>query len=181
MKRRQLILVARGRHLHAVVRAIAAGALAAGLVASTALAGPPRVELAWFDGQLVHFIQPAVFSADPNGGTFACFGLGPNLAATSRAASTPTLYVILNDTATQDHCDGDPTALRHDHVLSAAPGQPGYTGSWTLVLAVPGPAFDPSDMPYTSVEQVDAGVASAELVLVETGVTMIAPVIGGIH
>ena len=147
----------------------------------TALAGPPRLEAAWFQGQLVQFVQPAVFSGDPNGGTFACFGLGPDLAKTSRSAATPPLYVILNDFATQDHCDGDATALRHDHVLSAAPGQPGYTGSWALILAVPGPAFDPTDMPFTSVAQVQAGVASGELVLVDTGATMIAPVIGGAH
>lgn len=142
-------------------------------------ASQPRVEAAWFEGATLHFLQPAVFSSDPNGGTFACFGLGPDLSRTSRAAVTPTLYVILNDFATQDHCDGDPTALRHDHVLTTAPGHPDYTGSWTLVLAVPGPAFDPSDMPFTSVAQVQAGVASGELVLAPTGATMIAPVIGG--
>jgi hypothetical protein len=129
----------------------------------------------------VQLLQPAVFSAKPNGATFACFGLGPNLAKTSRSASTPTLYVILNDFATQDHCDGDASALRHDHVLSTVPGQPGYTGSYSLVLAVPGPAFDPSDMPFTSVAQVQAGVANHELVLQDVGVQMIAPVIGGAH
>ena len=148
---------------------------------STATAGPPRLEAAWFQGRLVHFVQPAVFSADGNGGSFACFGLGPDLPKTSRSAATPPLYVILNDYATQDHCDGDATALRHDHVLSTAPGRPGYTGSWALILAVPGPAFDPADMPFTSVAQVQSGVASGELVLVSTGATMIAPVIGGAH
>ena len=139
------------------------------------------MEAGFYNGQVVQFLQPAVFSADPNGATFACFGLGPNLANTSRSASTPTLYVILNDFATQDHCDGDATALRHDHVLSTAPGHPGYTGSWSLVLAVPGPAFDAADMPYTSVAQVQAGVANGELVLQDVGVQMIAPVIGGAH
>ncbi len=87
--------------------------------------------------------------------------------------------MILNDFATQDHCDGDATALRHDHVLSTAPGHAGYTGSWTLILAVPGPAFDAADMPYTTVAQVQAGVAAGELVLMDTGAQMIAPVIGG--
>lgn len=153
-------------------------ALASSL-AGTAVAAQPRVETAWYEGSLVQFLQPAVFSSKPNGGTFACFGLGPDLSRTSRAASTPTLYVILNDWATQDHCDGDPTALRHDHVLSTAPGHPGYTASWQLVLAVPGPNFDPADMPYTSVAQVLAGVAAGELVLAPTGATMIAPVVGG--
>ena len=163
--------------LHRLVRATSLGAIAALLMSATALAGPPRVEDAFYNGQTVQFIQPAVFSADPNGGTFACFGLGPDLTRTSRAAVTPTLYVILNDFATQDHCDGDTTALRHDHVLSTVPGQADYTGSWKLLLAVPGPSFDPSDMPFTSVADVQAGVAAGELVIQDPGVTMIAPVV----
>jgi hypothetical protein len=167
--------------IHRIARALSASAIAAALVAGTAFAAQPRVEDGFYNGQTVQFLQPAVFSADRNGATFACFGLGPNLAKTSRSAPTPKLYVILNDFATQDHCDGDASALRHDHVLSTAPGHPGYTGSWSLILAVPGPAFDPADMPFTSVAQVQAGVASGELVLQDVGVQMIAPVIGGAH
>jgi hypothetical protein len=166
--------------IHRFVRAAAAGAMAAALVAGT-VAAQPRVEAGFYNGQVVQFLQPAVFSADPNGATFACFGLGPNLANTSRSAPTPKLYVILNDFATQDHCDGNATLLRHDHVLSTAPGHPGYTASWSLILAVPGPNFIPADMPFTSVAQVQAGVASGELVLNDVGVQMIAPVIGGAH
>lgn len=166
--------------IHRFVRAAAAGAIAATLVAGT-VAAQPRVEAGFYNGQVVQFLQPAVFSSDPNGATFACFGLGPNLAKTSRSAPAPILYVILNDFATQDHCDGNATMLRHDHVLSTAPGHPGYTASWSLMLAVPGPAFEAADMPYTSVAQVLAGVAANELVLVDPGVRMIAPVIGGAH
>ena len=39
----------------------------------------------------------------------------------------------------------------------------------------------PADMPYTTVAQVQAGVAAGELVLMDTGAQMIAPVIGGAH
>lgn len=163
--------------LHRLARSAAIGAVATILVSATALAGPPRVEDAYYNGQTVQFLQPAVFSSDPNSAIFACFRLGPNLAKTSRSAVAPTLYVILNDFATQDHCDGATTALRHDHVLSTVPGQAGYTASWTLQLAVPGPNFDPSDMPFTSVAQVQAGVAAGQLVIVDPGVTMIAPVV----
>jgi hypothetical protein len=166
----------------AVRRALGAAVMAAALVTSTAatvLAGPPRTESAFFEGNVIEFIQPAVYSSDGNQATLACFGLGPDLSATNRSAPAPILYVILNDFATQDHCDGDPTAARHDHVLSTAPGRAGYTGSWTIVFAVPGPLFDPASMPYTSVSAVLAGVASGQLVLVETGVRFIAPVIGG--
>lgn len=163
--------------LQRLARSAAFGAIAALLITATALAGPPRVEDAYYNGHTVQFIQPAVFSSDPNGAIFACFGLGPNLAATSRSAATPKLFVILNDFATQDHCDGDATAARHDHVLTTVPGQAGYSGSWMLQLAVPGPNFDPSDMPFTSVAQVQAGVAAGQLVIVDPGVTMIAPVV----
>jgi len=158
---------------------LAALLLTAG-VSGTALAGP-RTEVGFFDGGLVQFIQPAVFSSDENQATLGCFGLGPDLAATHRSAPAPALYVILNDYATQDHCDGDPTAARHDHVLSTAPGHPGYTGSWSIVFAMPGPRFEPADMPYTTVDEVLDGVAAGQLVLVDTGVRFIAPVIGGAH
>jgi hypothetical protein len=163
-------------------RALGAIAIAALLLtgfAGTAAAGPPRVEAGFFEGRTISFLQPAVFSSDRNQGTLACFGLGPDLSGTNRSAPAPILYVILNDYATQDHCDGDPTALRHDHVLSTAPGHPGYTGSWSIVFAVPGPSFDPAAMPYTSVSSVSVGVAAGQLVLVDTGVQFIAPVIGG--
>ncbi len=164
---------------HRLARAIALAGIGATLIASTAFAGPPRLESAFYNGHTVQFIQPAVFSAKPNGGVFACFGLGPDLSKTSRSASTPILYVILNDFATQDHCDSDPTALRHDHVLSTVPGAAGYTASWKLLLATPGPSFDPSDMPFTSVAQVQAGIASGALVISDPGATMIGPVIRG--
>lgn len=164
---------------HRLARALTLAGIAATLVASTAMAGPPRIEDGYYNGRTVQFIQPAVFSSKPNGATFACFGLGPDLSKTSRSAPTPILYVILNDFATQDHCDGDATALRHDHVLSTVPGHAGYTGSWKLLLAAPGPFFDPADMPFTSVAQVQAGIGSGELVISDPGVTMIAPVVRG--
>ena len=85
--------------------------------------------------------------------------------------------MILAPGATQVACpDG---TLRHDHVLSAVPGSRGNTGTWTIVLALPGPAFDPANMPYTSVSAVEAGVAAGELVLVDTGIEFVAPVVGG--
>jgi hypothetical protein len=155
-----------------------AGTLLAASMSGGALAGT-RTETGFFDGGTVRFLQPAVFSSDRNQATLGCFGLGPDLSATNRSAAAPILYVILNDYATQDHCDGDPTAARHDHVLSTAPGHPGYTGAWSIVFAVPGPRFDPASMPYTSVAAVQAGVAAGQLVLVDTGVQFIAPVIGG--
>jgi hypothetical protein len=162
--------------------------LAAAIAAATAGAGSGgslRIEPSWYDGHRVAFLQPSVFSAKPNVGVLGCFGLGPDLAGINRP--TRPLYVIFDQTATQDHCDGDPTAFRHDHVLSVAPGDPGYTGAWTLVLlveATPG-GIDLAAHPFTNAQQVTAAIAAGTLVDVtsafspEAPPTMVAPVIGG--
>jgi hypothetical protein len=166
---------------------IAALALAA-VVTSTVSAGPGgrlRLERAWYGGHELTFLQPSLFSADPNGGVLACFGLGPDLAGIDRP--TQPLYVIFDATATEDHCDGQPGVLRHDHVLPVAPGDPGYTGAWRLVLlveATPG-SIDLAAHPITSAAQVQAALAAGTLVdvtaLLAPGgpVTMVAPVVGG--
>ncbi len=154
-------------------------------VAYAGAGGQLRIEKAWYHGSETAFLQPSVFSSDPNGGVLACFGLGPDLARVDRP--TQPLYVVFDDTATQDHCDGQPSALRHDHVLSVAPGDPGYTGAWRLVLLVearPG-SIDLSTHPLTSAEQVQDAIRTGQLldvtsVLAPNGpVDMVAPVIGG--
>jgi hypothetical protein len=158
------------------------------LVAAPALAGKGgelRLERAWYQGHELTFLQPNLFSADPNGGTLACFGLGPDLSGIDRPSQP--LYVIFDQTATEDHCDGQPDVLRHDHVLPVAPGDPGYTGAWTLVLlieAVPG-SIDLETNPITSADAVQAALADGSLVDVTSvlapggPVRMVAPVVGG--
>jgi hypothetical protein len=156
--------------------------------AAPVLAGPGgtlRIEPGWYDGHPVSFLQPSLFSANPNGGVLACFGLGPNLAGIVRP--TQPLYVIFDSTATQDHCDGQPDVLRHDHILPVAPGDPGYTGAWTLVLlveATPG-SIDLATNPITSAADVRAAMTSGALIDVTAAlapggpVRMVAPVIRG--
>jgi len=109
----------------------------------------------------------------------------PDLSGIARP--TQPLYVIFDDTATQDHCDGQPNVFRHDHVLPVAPGDRGYTGAWTLVLlveATPG-SIDLASTPFTTAAQVQAALATGTLVDVTSvlapggPVNMIAPVIGG--
>ena len=172
------------RWLQAGLGALAVSALAAAPVLGGA-GGALRVEHGWYDGHEVAFLQPNLFSADPNGGTLACFGLGPDLARVTRP--TAPLYVIFDATATEDHCDGQPDVLRHDHVLPVAPGDPGYTGAWRLVLlveAVPG-SIDLSTTPITTAEGIQAALANGDLVDVTAAlapggpVRMIGPVIGG--
>jgi len=174
----------RFRWLPAIFAAIAIGVL----VTTPALAakgGQLRIERGWYAGHEVTFLQPNLFSADPNGGTLACFGLGPDLAGIERP--TQPLFVIFDATATQDHCDGQPDVLRHDHVLSVAPGDRGYTGAWSLVLlveATPG-SRDLATDPITTLDEVQAALGDGTLVDVTTAlagpdpVRMVAPVIGG--
>lgn len=175
----------RTRHRIAIAAVAVLGALSAAGTAGAASGGSLRIEPGWYDGHQVAFLQPSVFSAKPNGGVLGCFGLGPDLAGISRP--TAALYVIFDQTATQDHCDGDPTAFRHDHVLSVAPGDRGYTGAWTLVLLVetrPG-SIDLATHPFTTAGQVTAAIAAGTLVDVTSlfspnaPPTMVAPVIGG--
>lgn len=151
--------------------------LSGGSAAALAPPGVLEYEPSYYKGQTVVIQIPSAKSANPNQAHFACFALGPDLSTANRSAQAPALYVVLAPGATQVACpDG---TLRHDHVLSVVPGSTGYTGAWTIVLAVPGPAFDVSNMPYTSVAGVDAAVAAGQLVLVDTGITFIAPVVGG--
>lgn len=148
--------------------AVAAISLVAVLVAagsaSAGKGGHLRIEQAYYGGQSVTMFQPTLYSADPNGGVLSCFGLGPDFTGTDRPA--PPMYAIFDPTATQDHCDGYPTLGNHEHVLSAVPGAPGYTGAWTLVIlneATPGSRNLSTD-PYTSVAEVQAAIDAGALV-----------------
>jgi hypothetical protein len=173
------------RHGIALVAIVVVGAAIGAAAAAAGSGGSLRIEPGWYDGHQVSFLQPSLFSAKPNGGVLGCFGLGPDLAGISRP--TQPLYVIFDQTATQDHCDGDPTAFRHDHVLSVAPGDPGYTGAWTLVLLVEAnpSSIDLATQPFTTAQQVKAAIAAGTLIDVtsvfapDAPPTMVAPVIGG--
>ena len=173
------------RYRIAIVAVVVLGAATAVGAAGAGSGGSLRIEPGWYDGHGVSFLQPSLFSAKPNGGVLGCFGLGPDMAGINRPTSP--LYVIFDQTATQDHCDGDATTFRHDHVLSVAPGDPGYTGAWTLVLLVeasPG-GIDLATQPFTTAQQVTAAIAAGTLVDVtslfspDAPPTMVAPVIGG--
>ena len=173
------------RHRIAVAAVVVLGAAIAAGAAGAGSGGRLRIEPAWYKGRPISFLQPSLFSAKPNGGVLGCFGLGPDLTGIDRPTSP--LYVVFDPTATQDHCDGDPTAFRHEHVLSVAPGDPGYTGAWTLVLLVeasPG-SIDLGTDPFTTAQQVTDAIAAGTLIDVtsvfspDAPPTMVAPVIGG--
>jgi hypothetical protein len=141
--------------------------------------GPPpdqlELEPSYYNGEVYQLAIPSAKSASPNQAVFACFNLGPDL-TDQQTGPYGTLYVILAPGATQVACpDG---SLRHDHVLSAVPGVEGYVPRWQIILAVPGPAFDPAMMPVTSVAEVEAAVQAGQLELLDTGVIFNAPVLG---
>lgn len=141
--------------------------------------GPPsdnvELEPSYYNGEVYLLAIPSAKSSNPNQAVFACFNLGPDL-TDQTTGPYGTLYVILAPGATQVACpDG---SLRHDHVLSAVPGTPGYAPRWQIILATPGDAFDPAMMPLTSTEAVEVAVASGQLVLTDTGIIFDAPVIG---
>ncbi len=162
-----------------IASAVAVTALLVFVAPALALAPPGTLEYepSYFDGNEVVIQIPSAKSHNPHQAHFACFALGPDLARSSRAASAPILYVILAPGASQVACpDG---TLRHDHVLSAIPGSAGYTGTWRIVLATPGVAFNVAAMPYTSVDEVMSGVAAGQLVLTDTGIDFVAPIVGG--
>ena len=141
--------------------------------------GPPpdqlELEPSYYEGDVYVLAIPSAKSANPNQAVFACFNLGPDL-TDQQTGPYGTLYVILAPGATQVACpDG---SLRHDHVLSAVPGMEGYVPFWRIILATPGPGFDISIMPVTSVAGVEAAVQAGQLELLDTGIVFNAPVIG---
>jgi hypothetical protein len=163
-------------------RSLALVLVAAGfavLIGSAQAGGPPaanvELEPSYYNGDVYLLAIPSAKSANPNQAVFACFNLGPNLTGQT-TGPYGILVVVLAPGATQVACEDG--SLRHDHVLSAIPGTAGYVPRWKLVLATPGTAFDPSRMPFTSMEAVEAAVASDQLVLTGTGIIFDAPVIG---
>lgn len=148
-------------------------------IGSAQTGGPPgdnvELEPSYYNEEVYLLAIPSAKSSNPNQAVFACFNLGPDL-TDQPAGPAGTLYVILTPGATQVACpDG---SLRHDHVLSAIPGTAGYVPRWQIILAVPGPAFDLSIMPITSVTAVHTAVQAGQLELLDTGIVFNAPVLG---
>jgi hypothetical protein len=150
------------------------------LVAAFAVAALPAtgrgVEEAYYNGHVVRFQLPSSGSENTNDAVIGCYQAGPNLPGTSRPAPAK-LYALFVPGVTQHSCPDGTQA--HDHVLSAVPGTPDYTGAWTLIVVIPGPNFDVNDMPYTSVAAIAAGVSAGKLVLLDPGIELLAPVVEG--
>ncbi len=169
------MLIGRPRHAWA----IASCAVLVAAVPATALAThgkQPEKFPAYYEGQTrLVMMGPAGNSRNPNQAPSPCWGLGPDFSHTKRSADVPLFYTLFVPGADQMMCPNG--TLRHDMVLTAAPGDREYNGAVQLVRCVPGPNFDIADMPYTSAAAVEAGIAAGELSC-SVGRILAAPVVG---
>lgn len=168
---------------------LAVAALFAALVvmapsASYAAHGGPEVFPAYYEGTVVSLMMgPSGNSSNPNqvfGGGPGCFGLGPDMAGTSRRGDVPVMYTLFVPGATQMSCPNG--SARHDMVLTAVPGDPGYQPAVRIVRCLPGPTWaDPSvgpAFPFTSAAEVEAAIAAGKLSCAPPSPVRMAPVVG---
>lgn len=157
-----------------LLAAVAVAGLVAVLVALPVTAGTStQYDAAYYEGDEVVMVIPSHTSANPNQFESACFDLGPQA---NWPRPTATMYTMFLPGATQAACaDG---SLRHNHVISTAPGDSDYTGAWRIIRVTRGPNFDIAKMPYTSEGEVLAGAAAGELVLTDTGASVRSLVVG---
>jgi hypothetical protein len=140
--------------------------------------GGPLLEPSYYEGEEIGLLVPSGSSHNANQvfGGGGCFPLGPDMGATGRAKAA-VLYALFVPGATQYGFQCANPALRHDHVITVAPGDAGYSAAWRVWRVTPGPNFSAADMPYTTEAQVLAGIAAGKLVAVDTGFEFRAPVV----
>ena len=126
----------------------------------------------YYNDELYLAINPGGHSANPNQFTFGCFNLGPNLNGKPHVPSIP-IYAVLWEGASQHSCpDG---SFAHDHVATAIPGTPGFVPHWKVIFIIP--VSDTLQLPLTSAEAVEAAIAAGQVVVVDTGLIINAPVV----
>jgi len=106
-------------------------------------------EQAAYNGTICNLVFPGTPSQTSE--TFAIWNLGHAILDVPFDTPRPDLYAILPGTMHQE--PGYP-AFDHDHIVSRAPGDPGYNGTWDVWTVVPGPHFDPAT--YQAPRSVDA-------------------------
>lgn len=142
----------------------------------TAIAsGDEMFEAAFYQGDEVTLLFPSHLSENPNLFTSGCLSIGPIAHWPDPRAKVYNMFVP-GATHGGSCADG---SLRHNHVLSTAPGDPLYTGAWHVIRVTAGPNFDISKMPYTSENELLLGVAAGELRLADTGASVRASVVFG--
>jgi hypothetical protein len=133
-----------------------------GAGAALATHGEPEVFPAYHnDGVVLTLMGPSGNSANPNQEPSVCFGLGPDFRDNTEPAEAPFFFTLAAPGATQMYCaDG---SRKHDMIVTAVPGDPGYSPIVQMVSCRPGPAFTVSEMPYTSEAEIRAGIAARKL------------------
>ena len=106
-------------------------------------------EQAAYNGTICHLVFPGTPSRTSE--MFAIWNLGHAILDVPFDTPRPDLYGILPGTMHQE--PGYPD-FDHDHIVSHAPGDPGYDGTWDVWTVVPGQNFDPGT--YRSPRSVDA-------------------------
>ena len=129
-------------------------------------------EIAYFNGQVYNWAFPSQFGKDPLEMTFACFKIGLAMPPSVTPRATDSLFSVFADGATQHHCPpgsdlpaSEEAGLVHDHIISAVPGSPGWSPDWLSFTVTPGPNFDPSIMPLTSIAAIKAAAADGEVII----------------
>jgi hypothetical protein len=96
-------------------------------------------EEAAYNGTICNLVFPGTPSQTSE--TFAIWNLGHAILDEPFDTPRPDLYGILPGTMHQE--PGFPE-LDHDHIVSHAPGDRGYDGTWDLWVVTPGPNFNPA-------------------------------------
>ncbi len=139
--------------------------------------GGPEIFPAYYDGTVVSFLMgPSGNSQSDHQAPGGCFGLGPDMADTSRRSDVPIMYTLFVAGATQMSCPGG--VAMHDMVLTAVPGDPGYQPAVRIRRCSAGPNFASADFPFTSAAEVEAGIAAGQLVCRAPGPIRLASVVG---
>ena len=129
---------------------------------------------AYFNGRLYKWTFPSSKGSDQRELVFGCFRVGVDMI--DRAQPRARLYALFLPGATMHACpDGSD---KHDHILSAVPGSPGYATQFGLLEVWPGPNFDPSIVPIKSEADLFAAEQAGQVVIIDDEVALHA-VVGG--
>ena len=142
---------------------------AAPLRAAVAAAHGTLAEPAAYGGRICELRFPG--SSSRTAEFYAIWNVGHGILDEPFDTDRPDLFALLPGTM---HADPAHPELDHDHIVSHAPGVPGYNGTWDVWLVVPGPNFDPATyVAPLSVESmwqlIDAGVLAGPLSFSQAG------------
>ena len=102
-----------------------------------AAGGGTLTEPAAYEGRICELRFPGTPSRTAE--FFVIWNLGHAILDVPFNTARPDLYAVIPGTM---HRDPQHPELDHDHIVSAAPGVPGYDATWDVWVVVPGPQFN---------------------------------------